>query len=439
MKPSLIIFDFDGVLVDTPASINKLEWEFLKNYGLKKSLPEYTTQFSGKTAFLTLQELQKERIIQTSLDVFNLAKKMDDFVLEKLLKEPILPIKGVRPMLTKLPLKKCVASNCSFSILKCLLISSGLAASFEGAVFASDMVKNPKPSPDLFLFAAKEMGVPPFKCLVIEASPVGVQAAIQAKMTVWGFLGASHIDLSAKEKLLQLGAERTFSHMEKLPQLLETEKEEPLFSQLRQEMVNTQLIGRGIHDARVLKAMSQIKRHLFVPKELKEKSYMDFPLPIGHDQTISQPYIVALMCQLAQIGPDDRVLEIGTGSGYQAAILSKLARSVYTIEIVRPLGEKAKKVLKKEEIQNVHVKIGDGYFGWEEHQPYDAILITAECDEVPQHLVKQLKTGGRLVMPLQHAYQTQLVRFTKEAFHLKKETFNSVRFVPFQRLGKRAS
>lgn len=435
MKPSLIIFDFDGVLVNTQDLVNRLEWSFLKQYGLKKSLQEYAGLFSGKKSLSTLKDLRTEREIPDFLKLENLAQRLDDHVLENLLKEEIHPVKGVKSMLKELPFKKCVASNCSLIALQSLLFASGLAREFNGHIFAADMVEAPKPAPDLFLYAARKMKEEPSNCLVIEDSPVGVQAAVQAGMKVWGFIGAHHVGTPSKESLLALGAEETFSDMELLPQRLETESEEEIYSPLRHKMVKTQLRERGLQDERVLKAMGQIPRHLFVPSKYRSKAYMDSPLPIGYRQTISQPYIVALMCQLAKLSPDDKVLEIGTGSGYQAAILSHLVKSVYTIEIVLPLAETAKNILEKEGFSNVHVKIGDGYFGWKKYQSYDAILITAESEEVPRELVKQLKVGGRLIMPLKQGSQTYLVRFKKEENQLKKEIFEPVHFVPFQRSG----
>ncbi len=165
-------------------------------------------------------------------------------------------------------------------------------------------------------------------------------------------------------------------------------------------MVNRDLKGRDITDPRVLDAMGRVPRHLFVDKSLQKKAYGDYPLPIGEGQTISQPYIVALMTQLLDIHPGDRVLEIGTGSGYQAAVLAELAARVYTVEIHKGLAEKAEKILKDLGYQNVTVRHGDGYIGWEEYAPFDAVMVTCSIGEIPPRLIEQLKEGGRLVIPL---------------------------------------
>ena len=203
------------------------------------------------------------------------------------------------------------------------------------------------------------------------------------------------------------------------------------FSLQRMDMVKFQLEKRAIKDERVLKAMSTIPRHLFVPHNLRDMAYVDSPLPIGYEQTISQPYIVARMCEAACLSSEDKVLEIGTGSGYQAAVLGLLADQVYTVEISMPLGKSATKLLKDLGYKNVHIKIGDGYSGWPEHAPYDAILITAAAEKIPQPLIDQLALKGRLIMPLGNTLQQQLFRFTKIETGLKQESLGSVRFVPF--------
>ncbi len=190
---------------------------------------------------------------------------------------------------------------------------------------------------------------------------------------------------------------------------------------------------RGIKDEGILEAMRSVPRHLFVPNESKNRAYTDSTLPIGYDQTISQPYIVAVMCEVACISSQDKVLEIGAGSGYQTAILSLLAREVYAIEMVSSLAELAQLRLKDLGYKNVRIKIGDGYFGWAEHAPYDAILITAAAERVPQRLVDQLALNGRLIMPLGSLFEQQLVRLIKTETGLKKELLNPVLFVPFQR------
>jgi protein-L-isoaspartate(D-aspartate) O-methyltransferase len=184
----------------------------------------------------------------------------------------------------------------------------------------------------------------------------------------------------------------------------------------RRRMVEEQILSRGrdISDPAVLAAMEQVPRHLFVPEGEREDAYADRPLPIGFGQTISQPYIVALMTELLDLEPGDRVLEIGTGSGYQAAVLSRIAKEVYTIEIVKPLGERARRTLGRLGYDNVHVRIGDGYKGWRERAPFDAILVTAAPPTVPEPLLKQLKTGGKLVLPVGRVIQNLYV-FTRRA------------------------
>ncbi|OFW04055.1 MAG: protein-L-isoaspartate O-methyltransferase [Acidobacteria bacterium RIFCSPLOWO2_02_FULL_67_36] len=168
----------------------------------------------------------------------------------------------------------------------------------------------------------------------------------------------------------------------------------------RQRMVDRQIKARGIRSPRVLDAMLKVPRHLFIPERSRGHAYQDGPLPIGYDQTISQPYIVALMTEALELEPGHRVLEIGTGSGYQAAILSVLVRDVYTIEIVAPLADRARETLARLGHRNVHVRTGNGYFGWPEHAPYDRIMVTAAPEEVPQALVDQLRAGGLMAIPV---------------------------------------
>lgn len=205
--------------------------------------------------------------------------------------------------------------------------------------------------------------------------------------------------------------------------------EESVFELNRQEMVKTQLETRGITDAKVLKAMRKVKRHLFVPTHQFISAYNDSPLPIGYGQTISQPYIVAYMTQAARLFPDDRVLEIGTGSGYQAAVLAELVKEVYTIEILKPLADTARVRLEELGYRNIKVKHGDGYKGWKEYAPYDAIIVTAAPDEAPEELVRQLKVGGRMVVPIGSFFQ-ELYLITKRESGIKQELLLPVVFVP---------
>ncbi len=191
---------------------------------------------------------------------------------------------------------------------------------------------------------------------------------------------------------------------------------EESYDEERRRMVEEQLRARDIGDPRVLEAMGRVPRHLFVPGALRFQAYADHPLPIGNSQTISQPYIVSLMTQLAEVEPDDVVLEIGTGSGYQAAVLSEIVREVYSIEIVPDLAETAKARLAELGYRNVTVRTGDGYLGWKERAPFDAILVTAAASEVPPPLVEQLAPGAILVIPVGPQSQVQsLLRIEKAA------------------------
>jgi protein-L-isoaspartate(D-aspartate) O-methyltransferase len=198
-------------------------------------------------------------------------------------------------------------------------------------------------------------------------------------------------------------------------------------------MVERQLRQRGIDDPRTLRAMTKVPREKFVPKELANKAYDDRPLPIGYNQTISQPFIVGFMTQQLQPKSTDRVLEIGTGSGYQAAVLGELVAEVYTIEIVRPLAQQAEALLRELGYKNVHVKAGDGYKGWPEHAPFDAIIVTAAPDHVPQPLVEQLKEGGRLIIPVGKNPAQRLYTYEKRGGQLKETAVLPVRFVPLTR------
>jgi protein-L-isoaspartate(D-aspartate) O-methyltransferase len=202
------------------------------------------------------------------------------------------------------------------------------------------------------------------------------------------------------------------------------------FDRQRQQMVIGQLRARDITDVRVLQAMQNVPRHRFVPKDLGHLAYHDSPLPIGHGQTISQPYIVALMSQLLAVQPGWRVLEIGTGSGYQAAVLAEMGVDVFTIEIVPELGRQAINVLGALSYKNIHVRIGDGYKGWPEHAPFDAIIVTCAPTNVPEPLKAQLAEGGRMVIPSGEKYDQQLLLLTKQNGKIKQEKIVDVRFVP---------
>ena len=203
------------------------------------------------------------------------------------------------------------------------------------------------------------------------------------------------------------------------------------FTEARKAMVEFDIKARGISDSEVLAAMDNVKRHNFVPENVKSQSYEDHPLPIGYGQTISQPYIVALMTEALELKQDDKVLEIGTGSGYQAAVLAEIVDNVYTIEIIEELAERAEQTLKSQGYENVKVKNADGYFGWEEHAPFDAIIITAASEHIPSPLISQLTDGGKLIIPLGSVryYQT-LTLATRHGNDLKTKYITSVRFVP---------
>ena len=207
----------------------------------------------------------------------------------------------------------------------------------------------------------------------------------------------------------------------------QTERE---MTEQRDRMVDRQIEKRGIENARVLQALRDVKRHLFVAPEDVTSAYEDHPLPIGHGQTISQPYIVALMTETIDPQPGDRVLEIGTGSGYQAAVLSRLVAHVYTIEIVDALGTAAKDRLQRLGYANVTVKLGDGYQGWPEHAPFDKIVVTAAPPEIPSALVDQLAAGGRMVVPVGTTFQELLLVEKSKSGEVSKRVITGVRFVP---------
>ena len=201
----------------------------------------------------------------------------------------------------------------------------------------------------------------------------------------------------------------------------------------RKDMVDSQIKGRGIDDERLIDAILEVERHRFVPKTLEKLAYADHPLPIGEGQTISQPYIVALMTDELKLKATDRVLEIGTGSGYQAAILSLLVKDVYTIEIIKSLADSAAQRLTSLGYENVHVRHGDGFLGWPEEAPFDAVIITCAPPELPEPLIRQLVEGGRLIVPLGEDFQ-MLTMYTKVAGVLEERKITPVRFVPMKGL-----
>src|SRR5574341_1233330 len=206
---------------------------------------------------------------------------------------------------------------------------------------------------------------------------------------------------------------------------------EDIFASKRRRMVEQDIKARGVRDEAVLSAMMKVPRHLFVDKAVRGKAYEDHPLPIGEGQTISQPYVVALMTGALGLRPTERVLEIGTGSGYQAAVLAGIVKEVYTIEIRRTLADRAEKTLETLGYRNVKTRYGDGYFGWEEYAPFDAIMITASANHIPPPLIKQLKEGGRLIVPLgSTVYFQTLTLATKRKGELDVEQLAPVAFVP---------
>lgn len=202
------------------------------------------------------------------------------------------------------------------------------------------------------------------------------------------------------------------------------------FKELRENMVTTQIIARGISDKSVIEAMRKVERHLFVPEIHIQHAYGDHPLPIGYGQTISQPYIVAFMTEILELDENSRVLEVGTGSGYQAAVLAEICDSVYTVEIVEELGTRSARLFKELGYSNVKVKIGDGYLGWPEYSPFDAIIVTCAPTHVPDPLKDQLKEGGRMIIPVGERYVQELVLLTKKKGALKQTSVLPVRFVP---------
>jgi protein-L-isoaspartate(D-aspartate) O-methyltransferase len=209
----------------------------------------------------------------------------------------------------------------------------------------------------------------------------------------------------------------------------EQQSPEDVYAENRERMVKTQIESRGVKDRLVLEAMREVPRHLFVPDGLRNQAYTDGPLPIGEGQTISQPYIVALMTELLGLKGGERVLEIGTGSGYQAAILAEIAGEVYSIEIICSLAKSAETRLNAMGYENITVRCADGYQGWKEHAPFDGVIVTAAPDHIPQPLVDQLKVGGRLVIPVGDVFQ-ELMVITKTETGTKKMNVIPVRFVP---------
>jgi len=197
----------------------------------------------------------------------------------------------------------------------------------------------------------------------------------------------------------------------------------------RQSMVASQIKARGISDPRVLAALAKVERHLFIPKGYRTRAYRDHPLPIGENQTISQPYIVALMTELLELDGDEKVLEVGTGSGYQAAVLAEITTEVYTIEIVKPLAERSEKVLDSLGYDNITVRCGDGYAGWEEQAPFDAIIVTCAPSEIPQPLLEQLADSGRMVVPVGDFWQ-ELMLIERFGDEIRRTNVIPVRFVP---------
>ncbi len=222
-----------------------------------------------------------------------------------------------------------------------------------------------------------------------------------------------------------------FTFMQDYADAFEAQKNHNSFTAARRRMVENDLKARDIEDAAVLRAMEKVQRHLFVDKSQWDYAYEDYPLPICEGQTISQPYIVALMTQNLHLKKQDKVLEIGTGSGYQAAILAEIASQVYSVEIIEKLAKRADALLQTQGYKNIKIKTGDGYQGWEQYAPYDAIIVTCAVNHVPPPLIKQLKEGGRIILPLGDTVLAQnLVLGIKKAEKLEIRNITGVRFVP---------
>jgi protein-L-isoaspartate(D-aspartate) O-methyltransferase len=207
------------------------------------------------------------------------------------------------------------------------------------------------------------------------------------------------------------------------------------YADQREKLVKNHIIGEGIVDPAVIQSMRTVPREEFVPKNLKRNAYINAPLPIGYGQTISQPYIVALMTELLSVDEDDKVLEIGTGSGYQAAVLAHIVKEVYTIEIIKPLSRRSQETFQRLKYTNITGKFGDGYYGWKEFAPFDAIIVTAAVDHIPPPLLRQLKTGGRMCLPVGEPYFTQILKVVEKMDGGKIRVYDilPVRFVPFTR------
>jgi protein-L-isoaspartate(D-aspartate) O-methyltransferase len=211
---------------------------------------------------------------------------------------------------------------------------------------------------------------------------------------------------------------------------IESDQPDP-FREKREEMVSSQLVTRGISDKKVLEAFRKVPRHYFVPEEYQRYAYADQPLPIGYGQTISQPYVVAYMTEILEILPGEKVLEIGTGSGYQAAILLEMEAEVYTVEIVKPLSIRSESILNRLGYKGFHIMTGDGYLGWPEYAPFNAILVTCSPTEVPPALVSQLAEGGKMIIPVgQEGYVQHLFLLEKVNGKIKEKKVMAVRFVP---------
>ena len=211
--------------------------------------------------------------------------------------------------------------------------------------------------------------------------------------------------------------------------------QEKKFESERINMVTVQILDRGITDTAVLRSMRKVPRHLFIPKEYQKLAYDDGPLPIGYGQTISQPYIVAYMTEAVKPMSDNIALEVGTGSGYQAAILAEIVKEVYSVEIVPELAKESAERLSKLGYKNVTIRFGDGYKGWKEHSPFDVIMVTAAAEQIPQPLIEQLAENGRLVIPIGAPEEVQeLILLEKKNGRIEKHRLTFVRFVPFKRL-----